>query len=226
MAGLGTGTQPDVTHGEDATTNAFASSLHHLLAELERIDLLIAAEVARARRLHAGDEQFRGLYISEADVDALLKQPTGQPRWAEPGPAVLEHGPALDDIRRLNGLRREQGVHRGIEFRLDRLQQSFGLDAFEIDVLLVCLAVEMDLRYEKLYAYLHDDVTKKRPSVGLVLNLLAPTAEAGFEARRYFSAEASLFRNHLLTLFDDPPSRMHRCSPGPSVSTRGSCDIS
>lgn len=198
------GTQPKVTRRNDATTIAFASSLQHLLAELERIDLLIAAEVARARRLHAGDEQFRGLYISEAEVDALLKQPAGQPRWAGTGPAVLEHGPALDEIRRLNGRRREQSLQHGIELRLDRLQQSFGLDALEIDALLVCLAVEMDLRYEKLYAYLHDDVTKKRPSVGLVLNLLAPTTEAGFDARRYFSAEASLFRNHLLILFDDP----------------------
>ncbi|HMH53511.1 MAG TPA: ATP-binding protein [Candidatus Acidoferrum sp.] len=198
------GTQPDVAHRSDGTTSAFTSSLQHLLAELERIDLLIAAEVARARRLHAGDEQFRGLYISEGEVDALLEQPIGRPRWAGTGPDVLEQGPALDELRRLNGRRREGSVQGGIELRLDRLQQSFGLDAFEIDVLLVCLAVEMDLRYEKLYAYLHDDVTKKRPSVGLVLDLLAPAAEAGFAARRYFSGEGSLFRNHVLTLLDDP----------------------
>jgi SpoVK/Ycf46/Vps4 family AAA+-type ATPase len=198
------GTQPDVARRDDATTRPFASSLHHLLAELERIDLLIAAEVARARRLHASDEQFRGLYISEAEVDALLKQPAGHPRWAETRPAVVELGPALEEIRRLNRSRGEWSVRHGIELRLDRLQQTFGLDAFEIDVLLVCLAVEMDLRYEKLYAYLHDDVTKKRPSVGLVLDLLAPAAEAGLGARRYFNAEASLFRNYLLTLFDDP----------------------
>lgn len=79
------GTQPKVTRRNDATTIAFASSLQHLLAELERIDLLIAAEVARTRRLHAGDEQFRGLYISEAEVDALLKQPAGSPGGREPG---------------------------------------------------------------------------------------------------------------------------------------------
>jgi len=61
----------------------FESSLQHLLAELERIDLLIAAQVARARRLHADDEQFHGLYISEEDVDALLRQPLGRPRWSQ-----------------------------------------------------------------------------------------------------------------------------------------------
>ena len=197
-------TQPDATGNTDVTASMFASSLQHLLAELERIDLLIAAEVARARRLHMDDEQFRGLYISETEVDLLLRQPAGQPRWAGTAPAPLEHQSTLDELRRRNAQRREQSVHRGIELRLERLEQIFGLDPFEIDALLVCLAVEMDLRYEKLYAYLQDDVTKKRPSVGLVLNLLAPTIEAGFDARRYFSAEAALFRHHLLTLFDDP----------------------
>jgi SpoVK/Ycf46/Vps4 family AAA+-type ATPase len=194
----------DAASRNEANTGAFASSRHHLLAELERIDLLIAAEVARARRLHASDEQFRGLYISEEEVDALLKRPVGQPRWAGATPAGGESRPALDEITRLNRSRRDESARRGIELRLDRLQHHFGLDAFEVDVVLVCLAVEMDLRYEKLYAYLNDDVTKKRPSVGLVLDLLAPTAEARLEARRYFSAEASLFRHHLLTLFEDP----------------------
>ena len=47
-----------------------------------------------------------------------------------------------------------------------------------IDVLLICLASELDLRYERLYAYLQDDVTRKQPSVDLVLNLLCPSFEA------------------------------------------------
>jgi AAA+ superfamily predicted ATPase len=201
--------QSGMTRTRDAaarseTNAAFASSRQHLLAELERIDLLIAAEVARARRLHASDEQFRGLYISEEEVDALLRRPVGQPRWAGAAPADAEPRPGLDEISRVNRARRDESVRRGVELRLDRLQQHFGLDAFEVDVVLVCLAAEMDLRYEKLYAYLNDDVTKKRPTVGLVLDLLAPTAEARLGARCYFGAEASLFRHHLLTLFEDP----------------------
>src|SRR5262244_2071356 len=138
----------DVTRSTDVAVSAFASSLEHLLAELERIDLLIAAEVARARRLHASDEQFRGLYISEEEVDALLRRPAGQPRWAGAAPADAEARPRHDEIGRLNRARRDESVRRDVELRLDRLQQLFGLDGFEVDVLLVCLAVEMDLRYE------------------------------------------------------------------------------
>jgi SpoVK/Ycf46/Vps4 family AAA+-type ATPase len=188
----------------DAAISGFENSLQHLLAELERIDLLITAHVARARRLHADDEQFRGLYISEEEIDALLRQPLGQPKWARAHGASTELGPALDKIRRLNKARTEVSARRGVRLRLDELQRTFGLDPFEVDVLLVCLAGEMDLRYEKLYAYLNDDVTKKRPTVELVLNLLSVSAEIAFAARRYFTADGPLLRNHLLTLFDDP----------------------
>ena len=187
-----------------AAAVAFESSLQHLLAELERIDLLIATQVARARRLHADDEQFHGLYISEEEIDTLLRQPTGRPRWASVQTALAELAPVLDTVARRNRSRKEESVRRGIELRLDRLQDSFGLDSFEVDVLLVCLAVEMDLRYEKLYAYLNDDVTKKRPSVELVLNLLTPSTDAAFGARRYFTADAPLFRNYVLNLFEEP----------------------
>jgi SpoVK/Ycf46/Vps4 family AAA+-type ATPase len=197
-------TPHEVERKSGATTVSFENSLQHLLAELERIDLLIAAQVARARRLHADDEQFRGLYISEEEIDALLKQPVGRPRWARAQASLVEPGPALDKIGRWNKARKEESIRRGIELRLEALRQSFGLDAFEMDALLICLAVEIDLRYEKLYAYLNDDVTKKRPSVELVLNLLAPSADAAFDARHYFTDDAPLFRNHLLALFEDP----------------------
>jgi hypothetical protein len=59
----------------------FAHSSDHLLAELERIDLLIRSRVAHLRRVQSEDEHFRGLYISEQEVDALLAQPLGEPQW-------------------------------------------------------------------------------------------------------------------------------------------------
>ena len=38
--------------------------------------------------------------------------------------------------------------------RLPALQQLFGLTRFETDILLICIAPELDLRYERIYAYL------------------------------------------------------------------------
>ena len=50
-------------------TGAFTDSLAHLLAEMERIDLLIRYQIAHRYKLQNEDEQFRGLYISDQEMD-------------------------------------------------------------------------------------------------------------------------------------------------------------
>ncbi len=182
----------------------FKNSLHHLFAEIERIDLMIAAQVARSRETFAGDEQFRGLYIPEEEVDSLLASPMGRPRWAM-GPERLEQvTERLERLRRRIDLRCDESARMGIEMRLHSLAQIFTLDPFDIDALLVALAVELDLRYERLYAYLQDDVTKKRPSLELILNLLLPSTEAKIERRSRFESASPLIRQHICELLDDP----------------------
>ncbi|MGH2396895.1 MAG: ATP-binding protein [bacterium] len=183
----------------------FAESSEHLFAELERIDLLIRGQVACVRKLQATDEQFRVLYISEQEVDALLEQPLGRPHWLgreAKQPVQLEA--ALERLSQQIARKTRASLDRGIELRLVVLQQRFDLNQFEIDVLLVCLAVEIDLRYERLYAYLQDDVTKKRPSVDLILNLLLPSAVCKLEAQQRFLPTAPLLDRHVVELIDDP----------------------
>ncbi len=174
-----------------------------LLNELERIDLLIQVQVERVRQTFQKDDEFRGLYISEQQVDVLLANPAGLPSWATlpHHPAVAE---ALDRVAREIAERKAASRHRGVELRLDELARRFALTPFDVDALLVTLAPEIDLRYEKLFAYLQDDVTKRRPSVDLVLNLLCPTFADKLAARSRFLATAPLLRHRLVEMFDDP----------------------
>jgi len=184
----------------------FAQSSDHLLAELERIDLMIRSRVAELRRVQSEDENFRGLYISEQEIDALLTRPIGRPQWLQDADlGQLGNGDAaLRELAQKIACSRAASAEQGIDLRLDRLGRTFGLDAFDIDVLLVCLAVEIDLRYEKLYAYLQDDVTKKRPSVDLAIHLLGPTHGSRLEARRHFLASSPLVAHQLVHLIEDP----------------------
>ena len=184
----------------------YATSLQHILAELERVDLLIRAQVWRARQVQEADDEFQGLYISEREVDALMAQPAGLPRWATaPAPLSLaEVKTGLDQMAAGIAQWKAESARRGITLRLDELVRLFQLTPFEADALLICLAPELDLRYERLYAYLQDDVTKKRPSVDLVLNLLSPSFQAKLAARGRFVPSAPLLKHHLLHLFDDP----------------------
>nr|WP_192756196.1 ATP-binding protein [Actinopolymorpha pittospori] len=55
--------------------------------------------------------------------------------------------------------------------RLDLLLRRFGLSPIDLDLLLVALAPDLDARFERLYGYLNDDLTRRRPTVGLALEL-------------------------------------------------------
>jgi len=61
----------------------YATSLQHVVAQLERLDLLIRAQVWRARQRNGSDEDgLAAFYIPEGEVDALLERPLGVPSWA------------------------------------------------------------------------------------------------------------------------------------------------
>ena len=184
----------------------YTTSLQHILAELERVDLLIQVQVRRSRQVHMTDSEFQGLCISEQEIDALLKQPLGLPRWASAlSPTYRpEVQTTFDRMAADIGRRKEESAKQGVTLRFEKLERLFHLTSFDVDILLICMAPELDLRYERFYAYLQDDVTKKRPSVDLVLNLLCPSFQAKLAARDRFSLESPLFKYYLLHLFDDP----------------------
>ena len=168
-------------------------SMQHLLHELGRMDQLLRQAVRRLRAAQPdGPLEFRGLYVPDAEVDAMLSgaYPIA-PGFRSPQNGG-EDGPTVA-VR-----------ERGVELRLRTLADRAGLTDLDVDLLLVCLAPELDLRYERLYAYLQDDVTRKRPTVDLALNLLCPSTEAKLSARQRLAPSAPLIRHGILQLFDDP----------------------
>jgi hypothetical protein len=151
-----------------------------------------------------GDDRFAGLYVSEQEVDQICGEPAGLPRWAVAMDSEdAGFAPALHDLStRLAA--RKAASNGGVELRLDRLAALFGLASIDLRALLVCIAPEIDLRYERLFAYLHDDVQKRWPTVDLVLNLLCPSLPAKLEARQRFTSSGPLIKHNLVELFDDP----------------------
>jgi AAA+ superfamily predicted ATPase len=184
----------------------YGSSLDHLRDELVRIDLLVRGQVVRARQA-AGDDAWRGIAITEAEVDALLARALGAPPWdAAPAAPTLGDAHALAD-RSAAAIERRL-ARSAVPPRLAQLARRFGLARFDLDVLLIALAPELDLRYERLYAYLHDDMTRKRPSVDLALHLLCRSLDDRFAARARFAAGAPLVRHDLVRLVADPAAEL------------------
>jgi len=89
-----------------------------------------------------------------------------------------------------------------ISHRLDELRARFDLSRQDQIILLICLAPELDARYERLYAYLQDDATARRPSVGLILRLVRSSPDERWELRRNLSADAPLVAWQLIQLAD------------------------
>jgi AAA+ superfamily predicted ATPase len=167
--------------------------LESLLGWLHR---LLAWQVAVTRQLNGelADDEYRGLYIPDNEVELLIGAHAGLPDDLVRRRRLLEaEREAIDD----------DVAGRGIASPMLRLGRHFGLDRFERDVLLLALAPELDLRYERLYAYIQDDVTRKRPAIDLALRLLIPDADERVQRRAAFAPEATLIQNHLIDLLDD-----------------------
>ncbi|HEY88765.1 MAG TPA: ATP-binding protein [Thermoflexia bacterium] len=177
-------------------------SLQHLLAELRRIDILVQREVRRWQL--AGQDphdDFRGLYLSDTDAQALLARPWGV-SWGQTISLSTAETDAfaqaeIEITARIEELKKE-AASRKISLRLEYLAATFELDRFALDLLLICLAPHFDLQYERLYAYLQDNVTCKNPTINLSLALLAPPGDNRLLALPYFSENAPLFKHRLL----------------------------
>ena len=170
-------------------------NIENLINELRRIDLIIRLYYEKWRKEHSkDDDDLLGLCITEKEVNAIMEAQTYE----------LEANSMNENIQTIC-----QEIHKSLEkeksLRLHRLQKLFDLDSFEVGTLLICLASELDMKCEKLCSYLQNDITKKRPTVNLVINILCPSLEEKFKAREYFSQEAPLIRNFLINLRDDEP---------------------
>ena len=180
---------PSERPAPSAETDGLWLALGRLDRQLERA--VASADAASGAGTSAAP--YRGLYITSEDVHRLLTRRPGEPFLFGPDP---DGGEAMPEAS-----------------RLPWLAARFDLTPFDLDVMLLALAPEVDLRYERLYAYLQDDVTRRRPSVDLALNLLCDSREAKVTARARFAPDAPLIRHALMHLGSDgaahPPLLAH-----------------
>ncbi len=87
--------------------------------------------------------------------------------------------------------------------RLRRAAELLGLDALDAAVLALSAAPEFSPRYGRLFAYLHDDVTRKLPSPGLVARLLTSDGVDAGEVLARFGHSSALRRSGAIRLIDE-----------------------
>jgi hypothetical protein len=87
---------------------------------------------------------------------------------------------------------------------LERLGQVFSLDPLEIDLVLLALVPELDARYQQLLADIQGSALRRRPTVGVALELFTCDAVERMAARCRFATDSSLIRWGIMTLEPDP----------------------
>lgn len=176
--------------------------LLYLKANLAQIDLLIQRAI-RCWQLAGQDpsDMFRGLYLSNIQAEALISRPfchnwgdtvkldASEETWYE------QKSNEIENYKEQIGNIARQTNH---DLRLKHLIFEFGLTEFEVGALLICLAPALDLRYEKLFGYLQDDISRKNPGVGLIIDLLTPSGIERLDTLAYFHNNAPLFRYQLI----------------------------
>ena len=155
-----------------------AANQQYLRAELGRLRLLLQRRVLWLRKLWKRElapelQNFQGLVITDADADLLL---ASDPAAAEQA-FYAEDEEAQELARRLTEqqLVIEEAMQSMIAGEgppaLEIIVRLFRLGSFERDVLLLCLAPEIDPAFERLYAYIQDDAVRKYPTPNLAVQV-------------------------------------------------------
>ena len=115
--------------------------LLQILAQLDRkLEEVVMREHAFPASAEGEQEGYQGLYISQEEV---------------------LHSLAQESVSRLfHPIQLTSPTLSPRENNLVRLMHCFALSPFDMDILLLALAPELDLRYERIYAYLQDDIAQ------------------------------------------------------------------
>ena len=191
------------TKVETAIHSGFKDSMDHLFAELKRIELLL---ILGAKRAGLDNNQVKGdiynsIHSYTTDTESIL-------------PFLFDRSPNNSDIDVINRSlhkmelditqKKRESQRTGVYLPLCELQRLFNLSAFDIDAILMCLLPELDPRFEKYYAYLQDDITRKMPTVNMIIRLLCECFEDTLEAKKAFDLDAPLITNNLVHIYNSP----------------------
>jgi hypothetical protein len=151
---------PDMLADTQAGQPARNTSLDYLLARIALVEQRVRSALARKASFGANpSDPLRGLYISDQDIEALLASPPATHERL----ACRNHPKALEPYR--------PAAPGETEPDLVTLCRVFRLAEIETEFLLIAVAPDLDRRFERFYGYLNDNVSQRRATIGLALEL-------------------------------------------------------
>ena len=181
----------------------------HLLLRLQPLNRALHRAVERqglaASRLLQSD--ITALCVTADQVEKLLSD-VESIAAAE----VLDESPASfmpEETVRERDLRREC-ADKDVILPLDRLAKTKSLTCFEQEAVLLCAAPEVDRSYDRIYAYILDDLNRRNPCVELLCAVTARSHHENLARRQVVSRFGKLRRYGILHAHGESPNELRQ----------------
>lgn len=190
-----------------------ALATSHLLLHLGALNRALEAGIERQKIASSqlSRPDLPALCVTDEHVKILLEQIRTNQAGTEPnrdaGGCAKQFSP--DELRTEQDLR-ERCAAISENLPLDRLSDSLHLTAFEKECVLLCAAPELDRSYERIYAFIHDDLNRRLPSVELLISLTASGLDERLSRRRVLSSAGRLRRTGILLTTGDAPTDLRQ----------------
>lgn len=177
------------------------AAVEHLRTRLADVHRALRTAVERQSRI-AGlltRPDLTPYCVTDEQVDVLLGEVhTFTDTMAEPYAPEQPEPEAERDLRR-------RAAAEGLTLPLDALATRFGLTRADQDALLLAAAPELDRGYERIYAYIVDNLNRRLPCVELLVTVGADNAARRLARRRALGPAGPLRRYGLLRPHGEAP---------------------
>ena len=145
------------------------------------------------RAASRSDDPLRGMYVSDEEAASLLAYGEMEGREELACYCSQNVREALAAIE----IRLHRSLEAGFEPAMQRMARNLGLSREEMDIVIFSASVELDPKYAKIFGYLHDDLSRWRPSPGLIIEAISAPKKR-MEMRRLFLPGSALMRHDVL----------------------------
>jgi hypothetical protein len=182
-------------------------AIRHLLIRLRPLNRALRAAVERQAAVAAQLDRpdLVPFCITDEQVAVLLDRLDALPQPDGVGVASLtpEEQAAEQQIR-------EEASATGVVLPLDELAGQLGLTDGEQQALLLCAAPELDRAYERVIAYILDDLNRRFPCVELLTAIISGSGLGALAEREVLSHDGRLRLLGLLTQYGEAPTELRQ----------------
>ena len=198
----------------------------HLENEMQQLDFLIEQALVKWRMAGQDpNDDFRGLYLSDNEADQWLQRPFSA-NWGTnikipidmEARLTLRKKELQEKIKQLD----LDVTEHNQTLRLDQMIRIFGLSQTDKIIFLLASAPVLDLKYEKIFAYLQNDVSSKKCSINLVLDILSVAGIERTQTLDRLTPDSALLKHNLIAIAENrevsAPNMLSRILiPDPSI---------